>query len=448
MKRIINKMKDAQTLSNGEKSRKGREVKTEVEKILNAMHDSGLILQVKPKENFSHRDYDYPKQFNCDFIVETIDNKFILIRASNSYRSDRAKIWFYDFLGIQQFSKFAGEIVASILLVPDSEEENSEFNTARENVKRGYFFSPATHWLTFSEINEFFENYCSEVEELLDDSDQESTTEYRTIDAIESYTRTFSAQLDQVSEKTGSYYGRSGNKFEKFLAKELNEPNNLAAYKSGEKSCFEYDRVLAAITADLGIKSEEIQFLEATDTITKLRNGGSPKTDLVLHIYTYAHKHYQANMSVKNTTSTRVSCHDYQAKDFARVIAPNDSQFNKVVETFQECASWRNYDEIMAEQQFDTDAVLNHYMKKIIEWAVTGKHDTEHLIDESTQIADYLFTRNANTGACKVQSCASYIEELNSNVGNSRGAPFSWTYPSKRRGQRIQLKMPISLPQE
>lgn len=443
-------MTDAQTLSNGEKSRKGREVKSKVNKILHEMLASGFILQVRQKENFSHRDYHYPKQFNCDFIVETIDNKFILIRASNSYRSDRAKIWFYDFLGIQRFSKFSGEIVASILLVPDNEEENSEFITARENVRKGNFFSPATHWLTFSEISEFFENYCSEVEELLDDSEQESTIEYSTIDAIESYKRNFSAQLEQVSEKTGSYYGKSGNKFEKFLVEELNDPNNLEAYKSGEKNCFEYDRVLTTIATDLGIKSEKIQFLEATDTVTKLRNGGSPKTDLVLHIHTYAHERYQANISVKNTTSTRVSCHDYQAKDFTRVIAPNDSQFNKVVEIFQECASWKNYDEIIAYQQLqiDTDEVLNLYMKKIIEWAITGRHDNEHLIDESTQIADYLLTRNANTGACKVQSCASYIEELYSSIGSSRGAPFSWTYPSKRRGQRIQLKMPILLPQE
>jgi hypothetical protein len=443
-------MRDAQTLSNREKSRKGREVKSEVAEILNVMLEKQLILQVRSKENFSHRDYGYPKQFMCDFVVETIDNKFILIRASNSYRSDRAKIWFYDFLGIQQFSKFAGEIVASILLVSDSEKENSEFTSARESVRNGDFFSTATHWLTFSELNEFFENYCSEVEDLFDENEQESAPENRVIELLNGYQRTFGTQLDQISEKTGSYYGRSGNNFEKYLVDELNEPNNLSAYKSRDKSCFEYDTILAAITADLGIECEHIQFLEATNTITKLRNGGSPKTDLVLKIYTYENACYQANISVKNTTATRVSCHDYQAKDFTRVIAPYDDQFKKVVETFQEGASWKDYDKLVTDQQLDinTDKILNQYMRKIIEWAVTGEHDTELLIDKSTQIANYMMTRNANTGACKIQSCAKYMEELYSSVGSSRGAPFTWTYPSKRRSQRIQLKMPISLPQD
>lgn len=264
------------------------------------------------------------------------------------------------------------------------------------------------------------------------------------------YQRSFSDELAQVEEKTGSYYGKSGNKFERFLVEELNEPNNLSAYQANEKACFEYDTVLDSVVSELPIEKQHIQLLEATDTITKLKNGGSPKTDIHLRVYLSPKEFHIANISVKNTIATRVSCHDYQAKDFVRVIAPDDSDFRNLVEIFQEAGSWKEFNSLTSEKGLvlDTDEVLNPYMEKIIQWAVTGQHDADYLIDEKIQLANFILTRNADSGACKMQSAKSYIEELKAAIGKGRGAPFSWTYPSKRRGQRIQLKMPISLPQD
>jgi len=440
-------MDSAQIISNGEKARTGQEVKDKVGKLLEALRKEELILGFEIEVNHSHKYYGYDKQFKCDFVVKTVDSKFILIRASNSYRSDRAKIPFYDFLGIQQFSSFSGDIVASILLFPDGEEQNTTFISTRQKVQDGYFFSPATHWLTFSELNDFFANYCSEVEELKEQAEETEESEFHP--TLTLYQRSFSDSLTQVGEKTGSYYGKSGNKFEKFLVEELNEADNLSAYKLNKRACFEYDVVLDSIVSELPIEGEEIQLLEATDTITKLQNGGSPKTDIHLRVYLSPKEYHIVNISVKNTTATRVSCHDYQAKDFVRVIAADDSDFRNLVETFQEAGSWKAYDSLILEKglTFDTDEVLNSYIEKIIQWAVTGQHDTDHLIDEHTQLANFVLTRNAHSGVCKMQSATSYMEELKLAIGSGRGAPFSWTYPSKRRGQRIQLKMPISQPQ-
>ncbi|MFT6321217.1 MAG: hypothetical protein ACJAT4_002146 [Granulosicoccus sp.] len=36
-----------------------------------------------------------------------------------------------------------------------------------------------------------------------------------------------------------------------------------------------------------------------------------------------------------------------------------------------------------------------------------------------------------------------YISMLNRSKKGKFGVPFSWTYPSKQEGKRIQLKLPI-----
>lgn len=439
-------MTSAQNISNSEKSRTGQQVKEDVEHLLSDLLNKGLIESITSDETFKHRDYTYNKQFKSDFIVKTLDQKFVLIRASNSFRSDRAKIYFYDFLGIQSFSEFSGNIVASILLFPDAELSNTTFISTRALIYSNDFFSPASHWLTYSEFNQFIDNYCSEIETEI----EEEPTSLNEAQAQTSYTTDFSKTQLMTREPTGSYYGRVGNQFEKYLVAELNSDINLHNFKADDCECYEYYEVMTALTKMLHIDKQQIQLVEATDTIMKLKNLGSPKTDVHLKIYIGPKSFKTANLSIKNTTANRVSCHDYQAKDFIRVLDPTDEYLEMVIQTFQEAGSWAIFTQILNDRglQIDVDAILNRHMKKLIEWAITGKHDDENMIDPVTQMADFLLTRNANNGQCKLQLAEDYCSELYESIGNSRGAPFSWTYPSKRRGERIQLKMPLKLPQE
>jgi len=451
-------MKGAQSFSNAQKYFTGQEVKDDVHQLLTLLLKRRLILHFESDLNYTHKQFSYEKQFKCDFVVTTIDEKYILIRASNSYRSDRVKIPFYDFLGIQNFSNFAGNIVASILLFPDGEELNTTFISTRQKVYDGSFFSPASHWLTFSELDLFFANYCAEAESYLVDEDvvdedvddKFSFTSRQDSGGVLNYPRTFSTTQSAVIEKSGSYFGRSGNQLERYLVEEINAHDNLKSYQEHVAGCYEFNEFLDYLVETYEIDRKEIHKLEATDTILKLKNGGSPKTDIHMRLYTSPTAFYPVNISVKNTTASRVSCHDYEAKDFIRVIAPSDELFATVLQTFQDTGSWKDYHEDLANRgiELDTDAILGRYMKDIILWAITGKNDVEQILDKDTQIVDAILTRNADTGVCKVQSARDYINELNSMIGSGQGSPFSWTYPSKRRGQRIQLKMPIKLPQD
>lgn len=428
----MNILKDAQIISNAEKVVTGQEVKKNVRDILKRLLKLKVINGFESDVNYSHKKFKYENQFKCDFVVKTIDDKYVLIRASNSYRSDRAKIAFYDLHGIQNYSKFSGNIVASILLFPDNEENQSSFISTREKVTSGIFYSPASHWLTFTELKEFFDNYRYEV------INAEKSEELEFEDYLKNNLKT--------RERNGSYFGKSGNILEKYLVEIINDNNNLLNYKKGCNEYSEYNSILDEIISTYGINKNKIIRIKATDSITKLKNGGSAKTDVFVEIYT-DEINYSASISVKNSKEAFVSCHDYQASDFVRVIAPNDSDFKLFIETFQKMGSWKNYSNELASKDINinTDELINRYKKRIIEWAVFGMHDAENIIRSEMQIVNFIFIRNSETKQCNVYNSSNYISELMNHPSKKMGAPFRWTYPSKQRGKRVQLKMPLNI---
>lgn len=429
----------AQIISNSEKTLAGKAIEEEVKNILDVLRGARLIIDFSEDVSVQHRDYKYVKQFKLDFVLQTLDNKYILIRTSSSYRSDRVKIFSYDFFGVQNFSDFSNEVVASIFLFPDKEQSNSTFISNRKMFNNKEIFSPATHWLTFSEFKEYIGNYCSELETINNEDDEKETKLIGKVGGC------FGDSQPEVKEKDGSYYGVSGNEFERYLVPLLNDQSNLISFKYNLCDSLEYKVVVEGIVEELKISKHSILFIKATNTIGKLKNLGSPKTDIHIKVYTDSISYHVINLSLKNTKSPRVSCHDYQAKDFVRVIAPNDDEFKKVIFEFQSSGNWRDFDKAVELQNVDFRPydILNSYMEKIIKWAITGDLDEDNIIDREKQIANFILTRNSETGECHFQSTHDYIERLKLLIGASKGAPFSWTYPSKSRGQRIQLKMPV-----
>ena len=88
--------------------------------------------------------------------------------------------------------------------------------------------------------------------------------------------------------------------------------------------------------------------------------------------------------------------------------------------------------------------MLDPYKLKLIEWALTGKHDLFNLIDINTQVSNYIFINKDDN--YKFVTYNSYIQELiNNQPKKSYGIPLSWTYPSKQLGKRIQFKLPIMI---
>ena len=82
--------------------------------------------------------------------------------------------------------------------------------------------------------------------------------------------------------------------------------------------------------------------------------------------------------------------------------------------------------------------------KVLLEWALKGEHDFDQLVEPDFQVCKNLVFRTSRKTICF--SYNEYIEKAKnmqkSNTANF-GTIFSWTFPSKRKGKKIQLKLPI-----
>ena len=74
-------------------------------------------------------------------------------------------------------------------------------------------------------------------------------------------------------------------------------------------------------------------------------------------------------------------------------------------------------------------------------WVLRGMHDNQNLTAPEIQVSNYLLISKGNE--VSFYSMTEYIELITDNTKLTFGVPFSWTYPSKQRGKRIQLKVPV-----
>lgn len=408
-----------QSESNRLKSLSGDALQAFLENTFKEIMDKNIILDFQKNVNYNHKGYSYPKQYLVNFILETIDNKYIIINSSNSFRNDRFKTQAYDIAGVLNNSDISPDVIAAIALYPDSElEDNSTFINFRQMVMNGIAYSPATHLLTVSELYDFLENHSASVE---------------TDDTVDT----------ETDIKDGSYFGKRGNKLEKEIVKILNNTTNLKSYKNN--TCIEplFSKIINQICAG-NVEKENIIAIQATDTIPKLLSGGNAKTDIIIEIVTIEGTCIET-VSVKRTNKTVVSCHDYKVSDYIRVLDIENTKLADYFKLFQAYPSYEAFEANLPAgySKSEFEELLNPYKVKLTEWALTGKHDNGNLIEPATQVSNYLLIVTDTTEVCV--DYPSYIKTISEKAKLNYGVPFSWTYPSKQRGVRIQFKMPIIL---
>ena len=408
------------TESNSEKAKAGKEwdkiVRSEIEKLV----DDEIISSFETKVNFCHSGFRYKHQYLANFVIKTLDDKYIVVRRSKSFKGDRSKIGLYDLEGINKNSEFSKEIVASIYLVPDIQLSTSDFINARKRITNNEMYFPASHLLTISEFIAFLNEYKIE-----------------TLNCIEE------EKLDTQSIKEkGSYYGVRGNQFELIVTDELSNKKNLRLIKESNASEI-YSIIIGKILYDHQVKIQHVISINATNTIPKLNSGGSPKTDVAIIIESVSHPRITETISIKNSGQRLVTCHDYKAQDFVRVLQCEHSGLSQYLELFQKHPKLGQF-----EKQLPNTMSVNDFAKLIrlkrdllVEWVLTGKHDKQNLVKPEIQISNYLLIKHINN--IKFFSMNEYIDILNDHPERNFGSPFSWTYPSKQEGNRIQLKLPI-----
>lgn len=418
------KKKDAVSLSNSLKTLSGLELDNFIEQSLLSLEKEEVIRTFERKVNFKHNAYAYEKQFLANFLIETLKGKYIVVRSSNSFRIDRAKIGFYDFEGIIRYSSFSKEIIATVYLVPDSELDNSGFISTRSKIINREFYCPATHLLTLSEFLEFLEGHKYSV--LYEEIEEELVVS------------------DMTLQDQGSFYGKSGNDFEKTLVEILSDNKNLIQLKTGNKTAPTFKLIVEKILGVRNLLIDNVVQINATNSVPPLKNGGTPKTDIILYFQlTNPSQSHIETISVKKTTKNRVSCHDYKAVDFIRVLACENTRLAAYLENFQKSPTLKSFREKLevdySEEEFSN--LLYEKRSKFTQWVLRGMYDVDNLIQPELQVSNFIFIKQMEKLA--FYEMEEYISLITTQSKQTFGVPFSWTYPSKQRGKRIQLKMPV-----
>lgn len=415
-----------QAESNQLKSLAGRDLheylKTEFEKLKRLE----LISDFKERINFNHKGYTYKKQYLANFVVQTLDQKYIIINSSHSFRHDRFKTQAYDLNGILNNSGISDDIIATVALYPDSELEKSSFKGFRKKVSDGEVYSPASHLFTLSEFVTFIDYHKASVEiELSEDEEEIETT------------------VQGQTSEAGSVHGKAGNAKEKEIVSLLNNTSHTSNYKANNTVPEAFEKIVTQVCTNKQLNRADIVTISATDTVEKLKSGGNAKTDIVVKIMDSFGVTHIDTFSIKKTSRTKVSCHDYKADDFIRVLGIEEKRVADYFKVFQKYPTYSSFEQNLTQgySTNDFETLLEPYRTKLTEWALTGDHDEYNLINKEVQVAKNVLIFNGNQIICSLYQ--DYIGKLLVNGPLKYGIPFSWTYPSKKKGKRIQLKMPI-----
>lgn len=233
----------------------------------------------------------------------------------------------------------------------------------------------------------------------------------------------------------GTAHAKLGLGFEDKLAGVLDDKQNFEKWKYNATTSTGYLYPLYLdILKILGLKKEEVIALKATSDIPKLPSGGPPKTDVLLSVETVQGiKNY--TFSCKRSNSSWVSVHEYTADAFARVLNPDDIHLKELLHEFQHAGGAKA---MGVQKSGEFEECIKRYSDVLSMWVIGGAGGEG---DRDTQWAEYIITFNENQNVYSIHTVEGYIEECKrQDVKGQFGTLFKWTYPSKGKGKRIQLK--------
>lgn len=424
------------------KSLSGAKSKSAVREILKILQNEKLILNwTEVVKAIPRTGFEYEEAHKPHFLVETLDLKIIVLFVSSSYRTDRAKISFYDMEGILNHSEFSGKIKSSIYLI-EKDDQNS-FVPFRERVSKRQQYCPFDNLLFVDELVSFFIEY----EKAVRSHKLEIEESISTLNRLTSENLTFDDYCLKIKEDDPGKYGKIGHLYEKYLVDILNNPEFLNALKDGNQYCpEEYSKILFFCCNQKNIDLKQILYVSANNSVPLLRNGGNPKTDLIVRVRTSLEE-FKLKFSIKNTTQGQVSCQERNAEDFIKVLGLNDhDRLASYLRAFQKYGSWQ--DLLASNASFsvnDFHLCYSPHRERLAEWALMGLWEkSENLISED-QISEFIFVRKIEKDGIKeslyCKSLKAHIDDLLDLTLGSTWDAFAWTYPSGNRGKKIVLKL-------
>lgn len=417
------------------KAKSGMDFKKEISRILEGLKSERLIRNWGEAENFGKVGYAYKNEHCPHFYVDTIDEKKIIIFGSNTFRQDRRKISYYDMEGVLQNPDFSECLVSSLFVIGEKEPGYINF---KKRVKEKEQYCPFENILLVDELDSFFHEY--ERAMVLQQEELAQAPSLQTDHALN-----FDMYCSDIVSEDPGRYGKIGYRYEQFLTDILNNKELLKEFLSqGETLSPEFNKILNFVTLQKNLEPHKIKEIRATNSVSILGNGGKAKTDIIFYIK-LEDREEEITLSVKNSTAGQVACHERSASDFEKVLGLSEKdRFLECIKKFQEFGSWN----ALISNSFnfsmqDFHKCYEPHRRKLAKWILKGEGEPEENLKSKNQIAQYIFLRrNLPTGEILMfKHWDSHIDKLMAISLNSNWDVFGWTYPSDRRGDRIQLKL-------
>lgn len=391
--------------SNADKAKHGKSAQDSLANILKHCVDAGYLIQIEAEYRIGKKGYGNSKQFYAPFLIVFDDESKWVLFTTTSMRTDRIKGQQWDAVNLREIDPLITHVY---LVYPDG---------ISDDIKKEF---------------------------LRQDKKYQDRDEYSVIDAIVSQ--------DEISNLIEAYAIRNkncgqikdiqGNSFEDRVANFLSFAPNLEKWKNNDITIegMHFD-IFKNIVECFGIDKATAKSIEATSDkkkIGQLPSGGNPKTDVLVTV-TYENnekKHF--TISCKRSSGKSVSVHQYNADTFADVLDKDNVRLRRLLRYFQKCGNLRDFGQ---ENQAELTEVLAPYVEKLSLWVLGGQGGDGN---PEIQNAEFILTYDNNDSSSSINRIEKYYEHLvNEGVNGNFGTPFTWTYPSKRKGQDIQLKCRI-----
>ena len=393
------------TFSNAEKAQHGQSAQNSLKQILEYCKDQKYISKVISNYRVGKSGFTNKTQFYASFLIEFLDTARWALFTTTYMRTDRI-------IGQQWDAKRLKEIDCNItsayLIYPDGLPKDEQ------------------------------DKFIKQCKKYLNRED------YSAIDAIVSQDQIANLIEDySLKDKTdGQKKDIQGNNFEERITRTLSYSENLQKWRTGSNILegLHYDTFQKIIEC-FELNKNTTETINATSDkkiIGKLPSGGNPKTDVLVTVTFSDGSSSNYTISCKRSSDRSVSVHQYTAESFSNVLDPENDTLKKLLHDFQAVGSIRA---LGKEKSAMLEKSIAPYVAELSMWALGGQNGDGN---PDTQWANYILTYDNNEGDISIHKIADYCELLAAFEKPIHfGTPFSWTYPSKRRGKSIQLKCKI-----
>lgn len=373
-----------------------------------------LLIDISSNEHFNieyelNYSVGYPNyaenQFKMDALIifKDSDNERWLVKTTNTIRSDRAKGNQFDAQNIKQIDPKVGKI---FLVTPDHINPNE--------VKHRIAYS---RQITTGQLFSMIDDALS-------------------LNALRSLIR--EKAVENISQgKRANILGRDT---EDQIKRALMNPDNKILWNSSGASSAHHKSdtfdLFSKVLVAFGVQPQEkIIEVYATTDIPLLDGLGYPKTDVHCEVTTDKQL-YEMNISVKQSTDKKVTIHEGYVQDLLSALCIEET--SKLGKSLLQLQKYGGKKKLAEEDAHSTEVLekeLSKYNEELVAFFVFGIGSSQVGI----QVANLLLYYNT----LEVLTVDETVQHMLSFKGQF-DTPFSWTYPSGKGGEKIQIKAPTN----